>query len=538
MIKGKEIFSGFSVRDKIRSGINKLADAVSVTMGPRGRNVIIHRTHSTPIVTKDGVSVAREISLVDPVEDMGAQLCKQAASRTNDMAGDGTTTATVLAAAIVNEGIDKLNDGANPLLIKKGIEKAKDVVISYLDKNKSLLSYSDLSNITNLASISANDKTIGTEVANAYSKVGEDGIVSMQLQKAIGITTEFSNGIRFENGLLNPAFVTNTARNTTEYVDPVILVWDGRIVGSMTKQFHSFLELCYKNGRPLLIIAESVEGTALETLLMNSPFYNPSSPFLCCPVHGPHFGEKRTAFMKDIAIATGAEYFNGETTTLDKVSLMHLGKASNVIVDKYSTTIVGADATNPKLTSHLADLKAQMENAVGSDLTELRERLAFISSSIAIIKLGASTESELREKRDRLEDSIHATKCALQDGILPGGGLALFKASAILDKIKVETADEQIGIDIMKAALRSPIMTILSNGAYDVDSILENLSGLPLKSTKGFNALTGKYENLLKSGVIDPFKVTKSALENAVSIGGLFLTTEVAITEIHETPEK
>ncbi|MCX7862248.1 MAG: chaperonin GroEL [Bacteroidales bacterium] len=524
----KEILYGIESRDALKKGIDKLANAVKVTLGPRGRNVVMEKKFGAPQVTKDGVTVAKEIELKDPFENMGAQLLREVASKTSDNAGDGTTTATLLAQAIINIGIKNVTAGANPMELKRGIDKAVAEVVKHL-KSMSKAVGDDYNKIEQVARVSANnDAEIGKLIAEAMKKVKKEGVITVEEAKGIETTVEVVEGMQFDRGYISPYFVTNADKMEAVMENPYILIHDKKI--SSMKEFLPILEATVQTGRPLVIIAEDVEGEALATLVVNRL----RGSLKVVAVKAPGFGDRRKEMLEDIAILTGGTVvteergFKLENTTIDM-----LGTAEKVIVDKENTTIVNGAGKKENIEARIKQIKAQMENTTSQyDKEKLQERLAKLSGGVAVLYIGAATEVEMKEKKDRVDDALHATRAAVEEGIVPGGGVAYIRAIEALNKIKGETEDEQTGIEIIKRALEEPLRQIVANAGLEGSVIVNKVK--EGKNDFGFNAQTEKFENLYEAGVIDPTKVARIALENAASVASIFLTTECAISEIKE----
>lgn len=524
----KEILYGIESRDALKKGIDKLANAVKVTLGPRGRNVVIEKKFGAPQVTKDGVTVAKEIELKDPFENMGAQLLREVASKTSDNAGDGTTTATLLAQAIINIGIKNVTAGANPMELKRGIDKAVAAVVKHL-KSISKEVGDDYNKIEQVARVSANnDAEIGKLIAEAMKKVKKEGVITVEEAKGIETTVEVVEGMQFDRGYISPYFVTNADKMEAVMENPFILIHDKKI--SSMKEFLPILEATVQTGRPLVIIAEDVEGEALATLVVNRL----RGSLRVVAVKAPGFGDRRKEMLEDIAILTGGTVvteergFKLENTTIDM-----LGTAEKVIVDKENTTIVNGAGKKENIEARIKQIKAQMENTTSQyDKEKLQERLAKLSGGVAVLYIGAATEVEMKEKKDRVDDALHATRAAVEEGIVPGGGVSYIRAIEALNKIKGETEDEQTGIDIIKRALEEPLRQIVANAGLEGSVIVNKVK--EGKDDFGFNAQTEKFENLYEAGVIDPTKVARVALENAASVASVFLTTECAISEVKE----
>jgi len=522
----KQIIYAENSRQAILRGVNQLADAVKVTLGPKGRNVVLEKKFGGPNITKDGVTVAKEIELKDPLENMGAQMVREVASKTSDVAGDGTTTATILAQSIFREGVKAVAAGANPMALKRGIEKAVEVAVAEVQKMSKPVS-GDM--IAQVGTISANsDHTIGNIIAEAMKKVGKDGVITVEESKTMSTELATVDGMQFDRGYLSPYFVSDADRMEAVLEDPYILIHEKKI--SNMKDLLPVLEQIARSGKPLLIIAEEVEGEALATLVVNKL----RGTLNACAVKAPGFGDRRKAMMEDISILTGGKAIMEETgIKLEGVRLEDLGRAKRVTVDKDNTTIVDGAGQQKTIEGRIKQLRAQIEETTSDyDREKLQERLAKLAGGVAVIKVGAATETEMKEKKARVEDALHATRAAVEEGIVPGGGVALLRASKALQGLKVE-GDEQIGIDIIKRACEEPLRQIVHNsgteGAIVIEKVRSNDS-----PTYGFNAATEKYEDLVASGVIDPAKVTRTALQNAASISSLMLTTEAMICEIPE----
>jgi chaperonin GroEL len=526
----KEITFDTTARDRIKKGVDKLADAVKVTLGPKGRNVILDKKFGAPTVTKDGVSVAKEIELKDPIENMGAQLVKEVASKTADAAGDGTTTATVLAQSIFNHGIKNVAAGANPMDLKRGIDKAVHAVVEHLAKQSKKIK--DSSEIAQVATISANnDIEIGKMIANAMDKVGKDGVITVEEAKGTETEVKTVEGMQFDRGYLSPYFVTNTEKMEAELDSPFILIYDKKI--SSMKELLPILEQTAQTGKPLLIIAEEVEGEALATLVVNKI----RGALRVAAVKAPGFGDRRKAMLEDIAILTGGRVITEELGfKLENATLDLLGRAEKVNIDKDNTTIVNGAGKKADIQGRVQQIKAQIETTTSDyDKEKLQERLAKLSGGVAILYVGAATEVEMKEKKDRVDDALHATRAAVQEGIIPGGGVAYIRAIDALKEVATENEDQATGVNIIRLALESPLRTIVENaggeGSVVVNKVREG------KKDFGYNARENKYDNFFEAGIIDPTKVARLALENAASIAGLLLTTEAVVSEIPEKKE-
>ena len=522
----KQIVYSENSRQAILRGVNQLADAVKVTLGPKGRNVVLEKKFGGPNITKDGVTVAKEIELKDPLENMGAQLVREVASKTSDVAGDGTTTATILAQAIFRDGVKAVAAGANPMALKRGIEKAVDAATEEIKKLSKPVS-GDM--IAQVGTISANsDSTIGNIIADAMKKVGKDGVITVEESKTMSTELETVEGMQFDRGYLSPYFVTDADRMEAVLEDPYILIHEKKI--SNMKDLLPLLEQIARSGKPLLIIAEEVEGEALATLVVNKL----RGTLNACAVKAPGFGDRRKAMLEDIAILTGGKSIMEETgIKLEGVQLNDLGRAKRVTVDKDNTTIVDGQGKDKDIQGRIKQLKAQIDETTSDyDREKLQERLAKLVGGVAVIKVGAATETEMKEKKARVEDALHATRAAVEEGIVPGGGVALLRAYKVLAALK-GIGDEQIGIDIVKRACEEPLRQIVANsgteGAIVVEKVRDNSN-----PNFGFNAATDTYEDLVLAGVIDPTKVTRTALQNAASIASLMLTTEAMVAEIPE----
>jgi chaperonin GroEL len=522
----KQIVYSENSRQAILRGVNQLADAVKVTLGPKGRNVVLEKKFGGPTITKDGVTVAKEIELKDPLENMGAQMVREVASKTSDIAGDGTTTATILAQAIFREGVKHVAAGANPMALKRGIEKAVEAVVEEVKKLSKPVSGDAIAQV---GTISANgDSTIGNIIAESMQKVGKDGVITVEESKTMITELQTVDGMQFDRGYLSPYFISDPDRMEAVLEDPYILIHEKKI--SNMKDLLPLLEQIARSGKPLLIIAEEVEGEALATLVVNKL----RGTLNACAVKAPGFGDRRKAMLEDIAVLTGGKALMEETgIKLEGVRLEDLGRAKRVTVDKDNTTIVDG-AGNPKnIEGRIKQLRAQIDETTSDyDREKLQERLAKLAGGVAVIKVGAATETEMKEKKARVEDALHATRAAVEEGIVPGGGIALLRAGKALSNIKAE-GDEQIGIDIIRRATEEPVRQISGNAGYEGAIVIEKIRANG-ENNYGFNAATGQYEDLVKAGVIDPTKVTRSALQHASSISSLMLTTEAMIAEIPE----
>jgi chaperonin GroEL len=516
-------------REKLKAGVDALANAVKVTLGPKGRNVVIEKKYGAPNVTKDGVTVAKEIELEDPIENMGAQMVKEVASKTSDVAGDGTTTATVLAQAIMASGLKNVAAGANPMDLKRGIDKAVESVVNELKKMAQLVG-NDNKKIEQVASISANnDAEIGKLIAEAMVKVTKDGVITVEESKGTDTYSEVVEGMQFDRGYLSPYFITNAEDMEAEMERGYVLIYDKKI--SAMKDLLPILEKVAQQGAQMLIIAEDIDGEALATLVVNKI----RGTIKVCAVKAPGFGDRRKEMLQDIAVLTGGIVISEEQGyKLENADLTYLGRAERITVDKDNTTIVGGKGKKEDIKSRIAEIKNQIEKTTSDyDREKLQERLAKLSGGVAVLYIGAATEVAMKEKKDRVDDALHATRAAVEEGIVPGGGVAYIRAMVGLDKMKVVNDDERIGVEIIKRALEEPIRTIVANAGIEGSIVVQKVK--EGKDDYGFNARTEKYENLLKAGVIDPVKVTRVALENAASIAGLLLTTECTIVD---KPEK
>ncbi len=521
----KQLFFNTEARNKMKKGVDTLADAVKVTLGPKGRNVVIEKKFGAPAVTKDGVSVAKEIELEDPIENMGAQMVKEVASKTADVAGDGTTTATVLAQAIIGEGLKNVAAGANPMDLKRGIDKAVATVIEALRKQSQTVG-NDNKKIEQVATISANnDNTVGKLIAEAMQKVGNEGVITVEEAKGTETTVEVVEGMQFDRGYLSPYFVTNTEKMHADMENPYILIYDKKI--STLKDILPILESTVQSGRPLVIIAEDVDGEALATLVLNKL----RGSLKIAAVKAPGFGDRRKEMLQDIAVLTGGTVISEEQGyKLENATLEHLGQAESITIDKDNTTIVGGKGEKSNIEARINQIKVQIEATTSDyDREKLQERLAKLSGGVAVLYVGAATEVEMKEKKDRVDDALHATRAAVEEGIVPGGGSAFIRAIASLDGMKGENSDETTGIAIIRRALEEPLRQIVANSGLEGSIVVQKVR--EGKDDFGFNARTEQYENLLAAGVIDPTKVGRVALENAASIAGMLLTTECVIAD-------
>ncbi len=522
----KEIAYSLDARGSLKAGVDRLANAVKVTLGPKGRNVVIEKKFGAPTVTKDGVTVAKEIELEDKLENVGAQMVREVASKTSDVAGDGTTTATVLAQSIVNEGIKNVTAGANPMSIKRGIDVARDHVVNAIKAQSKDLP--DSQQIAQVATISANDDTeIGEKIAEAMEKVGKDGVITVEESKTAETFLETVEGMQFDRGYLSPYFVTNSESMDAEMDDPYVLIHDKKI--SNMKDLLPLLEKVVQTGKPVLIIAEDVEGEALATLVVNKL----RGTFKVLAVKAPGFGDRRKAMLEDIAVLTGATVISEDAGyKLENANLDYLGTAKRVVSDKDNTTIVDGGGSVDAIKARINEIKVQVEKTTSDyDREKLQERLAKLSGGVAVINVGAATEVEMKEKKARVEDALHATRAAVEEGIVPGGGVALLRSIPALDKVKVED-EQQVGVDIMRRALEEPIRQIVSNAGQESSIVVQNVRDK--KGDYGYDARNDQYVKMFEAGIIDPAKVARVAVENAASIAGMILTTEAAITEVPE----
>ncbi len=525
----KQIIYGEEARRALQRGVDKLANAVKVTLGPKGRNVVLDKKFGAPNITKDGVSVAKEVELEDPFENMGAQMVKEVASKTSDVAGDGTTTATVLAQAIVREGLRNVTAGANPMALKRGVDKAVDVVVTELKKFSTPTKGKN--EIAQVATISANgDKKIGDIIAEAMEKVGKDGVITVEEAKGIETTLDVVEGMQFDQGYLSPYFVTNADRMECELENCYVLIHEKKI--SSMKDLLPVLEKVVQKGRPLLIIAEEVEGEALATLVVNKI----RGTFVCAAVKAPGFGDRRKAMLEDIAILAGGKSITEDLgIKLENVKLEDLGQAKKVVIDKDNTTIMQGAGSKKDIDARCETIRKQIKETTSDyDREKLQERLAKLVGGVAVINVGAATEVEMKEKKARVEDALHATRAAVEEGIVPGGGVALIRTMKAVEALKAEH-DEQIGVNIVRRSLEEPLRMIVQNAGGEGSVVVAKV--VNEKQNVGFNAETNVYEDLVASGVIDPAKVVRSALQNAASVAGLMLTTETLVTDIPEKKE-
>jgi chaperonin GroEL len=523
----KEITFDTSARDRLKKGVDKLADAVKVTLGPKGRNVILDKKFGAPSITKDGVSVAKEIELKDPIENMGAQLVKEVASKTADAAGDGTTTATVLTQSIFAHGIKNVAAGANPMDLKRGIDKAVIAVVENLKAQSKPIKGTQ--EVEQIATISANsDNEIGKMIAKAMEKVGKDGVITVEEAKGTETEVKTVEGMQFDRGYLSPYFVTNTEKMEADLESAYILIYDKKV--SSMKELLPILEATAQTGKPLVIIAEEVEGEALATLVVNKI----RGALRVAAVKAPGFGDRRKAMLEDIAILTGGKVISEETgMKLEDAKLEYLGRAEKVNIDKDNTTIVNGAGKKGEITGRISQIKAQIEQTTSDyDKEKLQERLAKLSGGVAILYIGAATEVEMKEKKDRVDDALHATRAAVQEGIIPGGGVAYIRAIEALKNLKTDNEDQATGVNIVRLALESPLRTIVENAGQEGSVIVNKVRDG--KKDFGYNAAENKFENFFAAGIIDPTKVARLALENAASIAGLLLTTEAVVSDIPE----
>ena len=520
----KDIFFNTEAREKLKKGVEAIADAVKVTLGPKGRNVILDKKFGAPTVTKDGVTVAKEIELKDPVENMGAQLVKEVASKTADDAGDGTTTATVLTQSIFAHGIKNVAAGANPMDLKRGIDKAVRLVVENLQKQSKPIK--DSNEITQVASISANnDVEIGEMIAEAMEKVGKDGVITVEEAKGTETDVKTVEGMEFDRGYLSPYFVTNTEKMEAELESPYVLIYDKKI--SSMKELLPVLESTAQTGKPLVIISEDVDGEALATLVVNKI----RGSLKVAAVKAPGFGDRRKAMLEDIAILTGGTVISEERGfKLENATLEDLGTAEKINIDKDNTIIVNGNGKKKDIEARINQIKAQIETTTSDyDKEKLQERLAKLSGGVAILYIGAATEIEMKEKKDRVDDALHATRAAVQEGIVAGGGIAFIRAISSLDKVEVDNADQKTGVNIVRQALESPLRTIVANAGAEPSVVVQKIK--EGKGDFGYNAREDKFENMIAAGIIDPTKVTRLALENAASIASLLLTTEAVVAD-------
>ena len=524
---GKQLLFEEAARQSLLKGVSKLARAVTATLGPKGRNVVLDKKFGSPTVTKDGVTVAKEIELEDPYENMGAQMVREVASKTSDAAGDGTTTATVLAESIYREGLKYVTSGANPIGMQRGIQKAVEVCVEHLAKIAKKVK--DKEEIKQVATVSANwDNTIGEIIADAMDKVGKDGTITVEEAKSIETTLEVVEGMQFDKGYLSPYFVTNAESMEAKLEDAYILIFEKKI--SNLKDMLPLLEKVAKLGKPLLVIAEDVEGEALATLVVNKL----RGTLNVCAVKAPGFGDRRKAMLEDIAILTGGKCLTEDLgIKLENVALEDLGRAKSIVIDKENATIVEGNGKSSEIQGRVNQIRRQIEETTSDyDREKLQERLAKLAGGVAVINVGAATETEMKEKKARVEDALHATRAAVEEGIVPGGGVAFLRCLNVLENLKIDDEDEQIGVAIVKRAVESPTRALANNAGVEGSVVIQDIK--KRKGNDGYNVSTDCYEDLVKAGVVDPKKVARTALQNAASIAGLLLTTECLITEIPE----
>ena len=520
----KDIYFGTDARAKLAKGVNTLADAVTTTMGPKGRYVALQRSYGAPTITHDGVSVAKEIELKDPVENMGAQLVKEVATKTNDTVGDGTTTATLLAQVIVNEGLRNVAAGANPIAIRRGIDKAVDAVVAEMKKSAQQVSTKE--QIASVGTISASDPEIGKKISDAMEVVGKDGVITVEESQTFGIDIDTVEGMQFDKGYISPYFSTNNDTMTAELSDPYILMTDQKV--SNIQDVLPILEAVAKQGSPLLIIAEDVDGEALASLILNKL----RGALNVCAVKAPGYGDRRKRMLEDIAILTGGQVAMKELgVNLTDVTAEMLGRAKSIKITKDTTTIVGGAGSKDAIDERVSQIKNEIENTISDfDREKLQERLAKLSGGVAVIKAGAATESELKEIKHRIEDALQATRAAVEEGIVAGGGVAFLAASSALDGVEAADADEKIGVEIIRKALAAPVKKIADNAGFEGSVVAEKIKAMP--AGQGLDSATGTYGDMIEMGVLDPVKVARVTLQNAASIAGLILITEATINEI------
>jgi len=516
-------------RDALRRGVDKLVNTVKVTLGPKGRNVVLDKKFGMPVVTNDGVTIAKEIELDEPVENMGAQLMREVATKTHDIAGDGTTTATVLAQAIVREGLKNVTAGANPMRLKRGIDRAVEAVIEALKKSSK--SVGEREELEQVAAISANnDPEIGKLIADAMEKVGKDGVITVEEAKSIETTLDFVEGLQFDRGYISPYFVTDPERMEAVLEEPVVLLYDKKL--SSMHELLPVLEKIAQLGKPLLIVAEEVDGEALATLVVNKL----RGVLSCVAVKAPGYGDRRKEMMEDVAILTGGRVISEEIGfKLENATTGDLGKAKRVTVDKENTTLIGGAGKKVEVQGRIAQIRKQIEDSTSEyDKEKLQERLAKLTGGVAVISVGAATEVEMKERKARIEDALAATRAAVEEGIVPGGGVALIRAAAAVSKLKL-TGEDKVGADIVVKALEEPAKLIAANAGEEGSVVVQKIKAL--EGSSGFNARSAKYEDLIKAGIVDPTKVVRAALQNAASIGGLILTTEALVVDKPEDEE-
>jgi chaperonin GroEL len=528
MATAKELHFDVDARAQLRKGVDQLSNAVKVTLGPKGRNVLIDKKFGSPTVTKDGVTVAKEVELPDPVENMGAQMVKEVATKTSDVAGDGTTTATVLAQAIFTEGLKNVTAGVNPMAIKRGIDKAVELVVSELKEMSQATA--GKKEIAQVATVSANnDSEIGDLIAEAMERVGKDGVITVEEAKGLETELETVDGMQFDRGYLSPYFVTDSEKMEAALEDAYVLVHDKKI--SAMKDLLPVLEKVAQTGKPLLVIAEDVEGEALATIVVNKL----RGTLKICAVKAPGFGDRRKAMLQDIAILTGGQVISEEVGfKLENAVLSDLGQAKRIVVDKDNTTLVDGAGKEDTIQGRIQEIKAAIDKSTSDyDQEKLQERLAKLAGGVAVVNVGAATETEMKEKKARVEDALHATRAAVEEGIVPGGGVAFLRTQKAVEKMELDEADEQIGVNIVRRALEEPIRSIAANAGVEASIVVERVRTAK-EQNQGYNALTDTYEDLVKAGVIDPTKVTRTALQNAASVASLLLTTECVVVEEKE----
>jgi len=529
----KQIVFSEDARQALKRGVDKLANVVKITLGPKGRNVVLDKGFGSPTITNDGVTIAKEVNLEDKIENMGAEMIKEVASKTNDIAGDGTTTATLLAQALISAGIKNVTAGANPLAIKKGIEKGVEAVVEELGKLAKPVAANKKEEIAQIATISAKDPEIGDLIADIMSHIGKDGVVTVEESQTFGLQKDMVEGLQFDRGYVSHYMITDPDRMEAMYENPYILITDSKI--SSINDILPILEKVAKSGKKeLVIVAEDIEGEALATLVVNKI----RGTFHALAVKAPGYGDRRKEMLQDIAVVTGGEFISEERgMKLESTELNMLGEAAKVISTKDFTTIVGGKGSKTDIHKRVSQIKTQLENTESDfEKEKLKERLAKLAGGVAIIRVGAATEVEQKEKRHRIEDAVSATRAAIEEGIVPGGGVALIRALKGIEKIKLHDEDEQVGLEILREALKKPLWQIAENAGYEGSVIVSEVE--KLKEKDGFNAATGKYEDMILAGIVDPKKVTRSALQNAASAAAMFLTTEAVITELPEPKEK
>jgi chaperonin GroEL len=529
----KQIVFSEDARQALKRGVDKLANVVKITLGPKGRNVVLDKGFGSPTITNDGVTIAKEVNLEDKIENMGAEMIKEVASKTNDVAGDGTTTATLLAQALISAGIKNVTAGANPLAIKKGIEKGVEAVVEELGKLAKPVAANKKEEIAQIATISAKDSEIGDLIADIMSHIGKDGVVTVEESQTFGLQKDMVEGLQFDRGYVSHYMITDPDRMEAMYENPYILITDSKI--SSINDILPLLEKVAKSGKKeLVIVAEDIEGEALATLVVNKI----RGTFHALAVKAPGYGDRRKEMLQDIAVVTGGEFISEERgMKLESTELNMLGEAAKVISTKDFTTIVGGKGSKTDIHKRVSQIKSQLENTESEfEKEKLKERLAKLAGGVAIIRVGAATEVEQKEKRHRIEDAVSATRAAIEEGIVPGGGVALIRALKGIEKIKLHDEDEQVGLEILREALKKPLWQIAENAGYEGSVIVSEVE--KLKEKDGFNAATGKYEDMIQAGIIDPKKVTRSALQNAASAAAMFLTTEAVITELPEPKDK